>query len=63
MSPELGEYYSLDGGSEIAFFLDYSGVSVHGSAYRNSLIKGYSHHDVYNYYSCDKEDMVLNVYH
>ena len=57
VSPELREYYSLDGGSEIAFFLDYSGVSVHGSAYRNSLINGYSHHDVYNYYSCDKEDI------
>lgn len=57
VSPELGEYHSLDGGSEIAFFLDYSGVSIHGSAYRHSLIKGYSHHDVYNYYSCDKEDI------
>ncbi len=57
VSPELGNYCNIDNGSEIAFFLDCSGVSIHGSAYRSSLIKGYSHHDVYNYYSCDKEDI------
>lgn len=55
--PELGNYHSIDSGSEIAFFLDCSGVSIHGSAYHHSLIKGYYHHDVYNYYSCDKEDI------
>ena len=57
VTPELGNYHSIDNGSEIAFFLFDSGVCVHGSAYRQSLINGYSRHDVYNYYSCDKEDI------